>query len=245
MKTDVLEKSLGEINKLLADARSALAQVEAEVFQFSIKDQNGFFEQPRLAMASFLQQLHDILLVVLEAAEMPETRATLVKRWTEFTSAREGLRHTINYGESESSESPAIRLLEHTIKGLELSVTGGLSSEEAWTLSRLEQMLRDTAALVHQRKVVPKNEHHVQAVMHDYLCACFPGFTKAPAINGSIKNFRPDCGVSSVGAAIEFKIAHTAEDVAVAFSGVDCRLSRIEGLDALLRRVLPSKAVLA
>jgi len=56
--------------------------------------------------------------------------------------------------------------------------------------------------------------------MHDYLSACFPDFRKDPRIGGTIKNFTPDCGIASVGAAIEFKIAHTKRRAIENFTGV-------------------------
>ncbi len=56
--------------------------------------------------------------------------------------------------------------------------------------------------------------------MHDYLSACFPELRLNPHIGGTLKTFKPDCGIASVGAAIEFKIVHAAEQVAIAFSGV-------------------------
>jgi hypothetical protein len=56
--------------------------------------------------------------------------------------------------------------------------------------------------------------------MHDYLSACFPDFMKNPSIGGALKNFKPDCGITSVGAAIEFKFVRDEGQVATAFSGV-------------------------
>ncbi len=56
--------------------------------------------------------------------------------------------------------------------------------------------------------------------MHDYLSACFPDFRLNPPIGGTLKTFKPDCGIASAGAAIEFKIVHTKEQVANAFSGI-------------------------
>jgi hypothetical protein len=56
--------------------------------------------------------------------------------------------------------------------------------------------------------------------MHDYLSASFPDFSDDPHIGGSIKNFKPDCGIASVGAAIEFKIADSHAEAKVAFTGV-------------------------
>ena len=101
-----------------------------------------------------------------------------------------------------------------------MTLSEAISSEEAWTLSRLEAMLRDTPGLVHRRQMAPANEAELQKIMHDYLSACFPDFRLNPPIGGALKNFKPDCGIASVGAAIEFKIVHTEEQMAVAFSGV-------------------------
>jgi hypothetical protein len=101
-----------------------------------------------------------------------------------------------------------------------MTVSDSISSEEAWTLSRLEAMLRDTSVLVHRRKNPPSNEPELQEIMHDYLKACFPDFRPNPPIGGSLKTFKPDCGVANVGAAIEFKFVRTEGEAAVAFSGI-------------------------
>jgi hypothetical protein len=167
-----------------------------------------------------LLKLHDILLVVLEAVEMPEARASLAKAWKGFTSAQGGLQHTNDNGEFQSCQSPALTFLERLINGLRMTVNDEMSSEDAWTLSRLEAMLRDTPGLLHRRGISPKKESDLQEVMHDYLSACFPYFVPDPQIGGTLKNFKPDCGIANVGAAIEFKIVHTKEQIAVAFSGV-------------------------
>jgi len=82
-------------------------------------------------------------------------------------------------------------------------------------------MLRDTPGLLHRRGVAPANEMELQNVMHDYLGACFSDFRFNPSIGGTLKTFKPDCGIASIGdAAIEFKIVHAASQVAGAFSGV-------------------------
>jgi hypothetical protein len=57
--------------------------------------------------------------------------------------------------------------------------------------------------------------------MHDYLSASFPDFRLNPSIGGTLKS-KPDCGIASVGAAIEFKVVHNKEQVGIAFSGVAC-----------------------
>jgi hypothetical protein len=216
----VVKNAGGELNKLLVQAKSALRQVEAEVFNLRLSADEGIYDQPNLALEGHLQELHDILLVVLEAAEMPGTRASLIESWREFTSQNGGLRNTIDNNEYQSCASPALDAVERIVQGLQMSVTKGISSEESWTLIKLEEMLWNTAVLVRRRDVLPENEHDIQDVMHDYLHACFPDFRPNPPIGGAIKTFRPDCGIASVRAAIEFKIVHSKEQVPIAFSGV-------------------------
>jgi hypothetical protein len=58
-------------------------------------------------MGQFLQELHDILLVVLEAANMPQARTSLIDAWRGFI-AGEGLDHTEDDAEFENSASPAL-----------------------------------------------------------------------------------------------------------------------------------------
>jgi hypothetical protein len=215
----VVQHALGELDRILSSAKSALRQIEAETFNFRF-DGDGSYEEPLFALESHLEELHDLLMVVLEAAEMPETRASLVKSWSEFTAQKHALRKTIDNFQFESCDSPALTFLQRMVQGLRISVAGETSSEEAWTLNKLEDMLWDTPRLVHGRNQRPKNEKELQRVMHDYLRAAFPDFTSKPQIGGTLKNFKPDCGIASAGAAIEFKIVHNKDQVAVAFSGI-------------------------
>jgi hypothetical protein len=220
VNTAVVRNAAGELNRILGRAKSALRQIEADVFGRSFDAEGGIYDNPRFALGGILRDAYDTLLVVLEAAEMPETRSSLVAAWPEFLSKKEGLRYTDDDAEYENSDSPACNFIERIVQGLEISTTQEISTEQAWTLNRLEEMLRDTAAIVRRRNVTPQKESDLQGVMHDYLGVCFPGFTLNPTISGTIKNFKPDCGIGSVGAAIEFKIVHNEKQVRVAFSGI-------------------------
>ncbi len=218
MNIAVVKNALGSLDRLLSKAKEALRYVEREVFVRPAGGTGGYV-YPRGAMKMFLEELHDVLLVVLEAADMPQTRASFINAWNGFADG-EGLGQTNDYDEFLNCESPALTFLENLIQGLRISLNEGISSEEAWTLSRLEAMLRDTPALVRRRQRAPATEIELQKIMHDYLSACFPDFRPNPPIGGTLKNFMPDCGIASVGAAIEFKIVHTQEQMAIAFSGV-------------------------
>jgi len=218
----IVKNAIGGLDKLLSQARRALWEVGREVFvgyDEGDEDHSGFAD-PRGALGANLEELHDILLVVLEAAQMPESRTSLVKAWPKFTSAKDGLRHTDEDHEYQDCTSPAFTCVERLIKALRMTVSQQITSEQAWTLTRLEAMLEDTPGLVHRQPKAPASEIDLQKIMHDYLSACFPDFRKDPRIGGTIKNFTPDCGIASVGAAIEFKIAHTKQKAVVAFTGV-------------------------
>ena len=82
--------------------------------------------------------------------------------------------------------------------------------------------------------------------MHDYLRACFPDFRHNPKIGGSIKNFIFDCGIASVNAAIEFKIAHTEQQAIAAFTGVVEDVGGYKGSkewDSILCGDVPGEAI--
>lgn len=97
----------------------------------------------------------------------------------------------------------------------------------------------------HRRETPPSGELELQAIMHDYLSACFDDFIANPSIGGSIKNFKPDCGIRMIGAAIEFKFAATKEMAVSPFTGVvedtrDIRAQRI-GQDSMPFRCAQSR----
>jgi len=216
-----VKNAVGALDKLLSQTKRPLWEVEREVYgDPGYGNDQGGYEYPRFAMAGHLEELHDVLLVVLEAAQMPEARGSLVKAWRGFTAAKDGLRHTDDDDEGQNCQSPALTLVERLIKALCMTVRAEILSEEAWTLAKLEAMLDDTPGLVHRRGKALSNEADLQEIMHDYLSACFPDFRLNPPIGGTIKNFKPDCGIASVGAAIEFKLTHTKQKAIVSFTGV-------------------------
>lgn len=218
MDKDVVKNAMGGLEKIISKAKRGLREVEYEAFGGS--DDLGSYESPRDAMAFNLQEAFEHLIVVLEAAGMCETRTTLVARWTELKKQKDGLRHTKQFGDFEHLDSPALEVLERIISALRMTISNDMTSEEAWTLSRLETVLKDTAVIMHRRKVEPANELQLQEIMHEYLDLIFPEFRKSVQIGGSIKSFKPDCGIENVKAAIEFKIAHTKEEAVRAFSGI-------------------------
>jgi hypothetical protein len=163
MDKDVVKNAIGGIDAILSKAKRALREVIYE--RFGGGDDLGGYENPEDAMVWHLHELYDHLLVVLEAAETPEARADLVAKWAEFKKQKGGLRHTDQFGDFDHLISPVIEYLDHVVSALRMTVTDQMTSEEAWTLQRLEDLLEDGSALVHRRKKAPGER---KAVSGDY-----------------------------------------------------------------------------
>ncbi len=222
MDSAVIRSAVGSLETLQRTAKRALWQVEREVFGDAGygNDEGGTYEYPRDAMADYLEQLRDSLLVVLGGAAMPKARADLIAAWERFKKNKDGLRYTNDHKEFRNSESPAHTYVERLVRSLRMTISEEITSEQSWTLARLETILNDAPGLVHRRQKALVTEMDLQEVMNDYLSVCFPDFRKNPPIGGTLKNFVPDCGIASVGAAIEFKLAHTKQQAIASFTGV-------------------------
>ena len=217
----VISNAIGGLDKLVSQARRALWEIGRDLYIGGDEyDNQGSYADPHAALGGTLEELYDILLIVLEAGQMPEVRCAMVRDWVKFTAAKGGLSRTEEDHEFQDCVSPAFNYVERIVKALRMTVSSQITSEQAWTLSRLEAMLWDTTALVHRRGKPPAKEADLEKIMHDYLSACFPDFDKDPKIGGTIKNFEPDCGIRSIGAAIEFKLAHTKEQATTSFTGI-------------------------
>lgn len=221
MDSLVVKNAIGGLEKLLSQARRALWEITRDRFVGGGDyDDQGSYADPRAALSGTLEELHDVLLVILEAAQMPDVRSNMGQTWPKFISAAGSLSHTDEHPDYDACSSPAFTFLERIVNALRMTVSEQITSEEAWIIARLEAMLEDTPGLVHRKGNFPARETDLQEIMHDYLSACFPDFRKNPHIGGSIKNFIPDCGIASVGAAIEFKIAHTKQEAITGFNGI-------------------------
>jgi hypothetical protein len=190
--------------------------MEAEAFGYR---HSGGWEEPADVLPYFLNRAHDMMLVVLEAAALPETRRHLLERWSKFESAG-GIGNVHHEPLYDSLTSEPLNYLETQIAALRASVGEPMLSSDAFEPSKFETLLRNTAVLVHKRHVTPQRELDVQNVMHDYLEACFPQYRHPVEITGIIGDFKPDGGVRNLKAAVEFKYAATRAEVPIALGGV-------------------------
>ncbi|MBB5339900.1 hypothetical protein [Tunturiibacter gelidoferens] len=70
---------------------------------------------------------------------MAEARANLIAKWSEFTGSKAGLRQTEQFGDFDHLDSPVLTYLDRLVSALRMTVSNQITSEEAWTLTRLEK----------------------------------------------------------------------------------------------------------
>jgi len=79
MNEAVIKNAIGSLELKLAEVKDALRQIAADEFHFRYTSDTGSWDNPRGALGMLLKEMYDILLVVLEAAGLPETRRALIE----------------------------------------------------------------------------------------------------------------------------------------------------------------------
>jgi hypothetical protein len=219
------KQTLEALDTELRYVREAMNDVEAG----ALGDGSGsHYEDPLSVMEYFLVRSYTFLTLILESIGLTETRTQFIADWNKLASGK-GLREYDYDRDSESITNKPYSLLMNTVEGLRIASGQRTPTINSGELAKLEEILRDTAQLVHRRKVEPARELDVQCVMHDYLDAYFTEFKAKVSIDGYLKDFHPDCGIRNLKAAIEFKFVASDEECATALSGLFEDLSGYKG----------------
>jgi hypothetical protein len=206
---EVIKSSLGQIDRELDNAREALKQLENE---YLYDESRGGYEYPREALEASLADACDLIIFALDAAGLEGPKNQLKQRWAEFQKKPSGL-SAAGPTPWDSFESKPLMCLERVIQGMRGAAGEGISSQDAYELTKLESMLRNTGFLLYRRGITPTKEADVQRVMNDYLGGYFTDYVTDFDLPTRIKNFKPDGGVRSLKAAIEFKFADSEQEV--------------------------------
>jgi hypothetical protein len=179
----------------------------------------GAYEDPKAALASILNDIQEMLLIVLEAADLPQTRGRLIEKWQALDKEK-GIGSSSYNHQFDYLECPSFEYVSTLIEGLRLVSGDTTSSLESYELAKLATLLRKAPTLLHWRGIEPRGEMDLQNVMHDYLRAWFTEYKHPLTIAGIVKDFKPDGGIRNLRAAIEFKYANSREEVAKSLGGI-------------------------
>lgn len=215
MNSSAILSALMTLESELDDARAAKRQIEAEI---SGEPTDIYYEDSKVALTSILNGIYEVLLVVLEAADLPQSRSCLIKKWRKLQN-KSGIGTNYNniFG---YLECPSFDYISTLIKGLRLASGDAMNLQESYELAKLETLLRKTPTLIHRRDIELVGETKLQEIMHDYLGACFTEYKHPVTILGIVKDFKPDGGIRNLRAAIEFKYAISREEVARSLGGI-------------------------
>ena len=213
MNSDIIRAALVDLERELEHARGAKSQIEN--IATNTPTDGGVFEEPELALASILTDLYETLLVVLEAAGLPETRDRLLEKWGNLNVDKTTYDPQYDYAKNKAYE-----YLSTLIESLRSIVADAQSPADSYEIAQLETILRRTPVLLRRRGCVPQRELDIQKVMQDYLEAFFTEYRRSVRIPGVLRDFDPDGGVRNLRAAIEFKYAATKQEVARALGGI-------------------------
>jgi hypothetical protein len=204
--------------EVLSRALPGLHSLFAEVREVHNAARSGDTEAVEFRLPAMLSRMFRAVATALDAANLSETRATFIADWGETT--KNGVGNWEPHEYRDGSFSPAFAFLYSSLVELGAVAGGAIPPIDAYNLTRFEDLLRRTSVLLRRRRVSPTSEADVQKVMDDYLHAAFSDYTPQVHVHGTIKNFKPDGGVLSLKAAVEFKFARTEREVTTALSGI-------------------------
>jgi hypothetical protein len=219
MDSEVIKNSFGQLESELETAREAASQIEQDKLHgYSEGTAGSTYEFPDEALEHSLGNAYDTMALVLEAAGLTGTRAQLLKKRAEFEN--KGGLDAVEQITPDALISPALSYIDNMLASLRAVVGQGPSALEAFELAKLEHILDETNWLVQKEGVTPTSEKQVRDVMHKYLEAYFPSYTRKLVLPKPIKSFVPDGGIADLKVGIEFKFAASDDEVKTELGGI-------------------------
>lgn len=112
--------------------------------------------------------------------------------------------------------SPALSAARQFFSSIEQMVSG----REITGLNVLETILRHTPRIIKSAKLEPDNEVQVSKAVLQILQLAFVDATGSVSIPQISKNYKPDLGVKSLAAAIEYKFIDSEKEMKTALEGI-------------------------
>jgi len=119
-----------------------------------------------------------------------------------------------------SPYSPSLDYLGTYFRPLQASVPAHQDAGTVAEIQRLERILLGTPKLVKDRGLEPQNEKDVRKAMYDLLIHPYPDTVREIPISKQSKVYKPDIGVPSLKAAVEYKFADSEKELKKALGGI-------------------------
>ena len=159
--------------------------------------------------------------ILAERLGLPQTKADLVARRKSFkTMTGSALIEML-----EDFYSPVLGELKYTFEAMAVMVDGSATTG----MSMLESILRNTAGIIADQNLEAEKELDVDRAIGKIVRYAFPDFVNKPQIDKAVTKYKPDFGVKSLGALIEYKFAVDEAGVRVALEGISADMINYSG----------------
>jgi hypothetical protein len=189
-------------------------------------------EQLEKRLAGSLSRSADHIALYLELLGLNETRQKFLEGWAKFGGDLGKTESWLSNEDNRLESKPLSYLsdMRHTLAALNPDQSPPSHDvRDDRDLVRLEYVLRCTGQVLHNIGINPAREQDIQVAMKKHLRTVFEDFTPTVVISKPITGFKPDGGVISLRAAIEFKFCDTEERLSTAVRGISEDLSGYSG----------------
>jgi hypothetical protein len=152
---------------------------------------------------------------VLEALELPGLLGEFTTGFDRFRNA-----NAVSLGFDEIGNPYPLVLEYLAIYVATLSAATSNPAQLGSDLPRLERILQGTPRLISDRGIEPCKESEVRRVLYQTLIHFFPDTVREVPIAKVSKTYKPDIGIRTLKAAVEFKFCASEEELKRAIGGV-------------------------
>lgn len=205
-----LNNAVADLREAMRDAWSTASEYEAALCSRP--------SEPKLYENRLLQQVQRLYVQIaflLEALQLP---ALLTEFKAGFRAFRRAKRVELALDELGNPYPLVLEYLATFVSPL-VSATSN-ASESFDEIPRLERILQGTPRLLKDRGIEPCKEAHVRNALYQTLIHVFPDTVREIPIAKISKCYKPDIGVRSLKAAVEFKFCDSDEELKRAIGGI-------------------------
>jgi len=174
--------------------------------------------EPEVYENKLLQQVQGLYIHIAFLLETLQLPALLVEFKAGFEKFRGANQIELGLDELGNPYPLALEYLATYVSPLAAATSN--PSESLDELPRLERILQGTPKLLKDRKIEPRNERDVRRVLYETLIHFFPDTVRDIPIAKASKCYKPDIGIRSLKAAVEFKFSDSKEELKRAIGGV-------------------------
>lgn len=211
------------LNSAWASSQAMIQQIENLAYKptAELDEPDSIYDLAEVTFVHDIEKAFREIGMLAERLGLPQTKADLVARRNEIgRMTGSGLIEML-----EDFHSPVLNELDATFNAMAVMVDGS----ETTGASMLESILRNTAAIISHQGLKPDRELEVDQAIGRIVSYIFPDFVDKPQIDKPITKYKPDFGVKSLGALVEYKFAADETGVKVALEGISADMINYGG----------------